>query len=146
VYNFVINAMADTTSGTKVTYLPYSDGNFEGAEGIDWRDELRRMGMSHPCGRCTLRELMSDLLSPPSGAFASKAEEVAHFHCNGCSLKHTAAITSHVKDGKTYYEVKHQCFGQQPPKQVVYYMPHLVNETPNKRGFACKLVGSTEAQ
>eukprot|EP00966_Prymnesium_polylepis_P127015 2937431-Prymnesium_polylepis.1 len=28
VYNFVINAMADTTSGTKVTYLPYSDGNF----------------------------------------------------------------------------------------------------------------------
>jgi hypothetical protein len=89
---------------------------------------------------------MRDLLSPPSGAFASKAEEVVHFHCNGCSLKHTAAITADKVTGSTYYRVKHQCFGQQPPKQVVYQMGQLVNETPNRRGFACKLVGSTEAR
>jgi hypothetical protein len=48
VYDSVVNMMADTTTGTKMTYLPYSDGDFEGAAGVDWRDELRRMGVSHP--------------------------------------------------------------------------------------------------
>jgi hypothetical protein len=88
------------------------------------------------------------LLSPLSGASAKKATEVAHFECDGCSMKHTAAIVANEVAGTVYYKVFHKCFAQpssSPNGMQSTSLNRLVNGAPNRKGFVCKLVGSKEA-